>query len=158
MQSVALWMNTVAISWAKRALLACALLLGAAGVASADDIAFGFTYSGDRVGTIDLNTGSFTPLAAQPTAYAGIGMTGGNVYAAQYSCLFCGGTPSPFYQIDTTTGAATLLGNSDAVFAMGSTSSGGLVRLGPLWLPGDSQPSKRRFHSDRVHVLHLWLR
>ncbi len=53
-------------------------------------------------------------------------MTGGNVYAAQYSCLFCGGTPSPFYQIDTTTGAATLLGTSDAVFAMGSTSSGGL--------------------------------
>ncbi len=39
MQTVALWMNPVAVSWAKRAVLACGLLLGATGVASADVIA-----------------------------------------------------------------------------------------------------------------------
>jgi hypothetical protein len=94
METVAQWMSTAAAFWAKRAVLACALLLGAAGVASADVT---YTYTGSQpfnvAGCADFNlacapvppgppgNGPLTLSFTVPTALApGLGTIGGALY------------------------------------------------------------------------------
>ncbi len=77
--------------------------------------------SAGNFGTLDLSTGTFTPIGV-PTGFRfwGMGVSGGSLYAADPS--------SNLYLANKTTGAFSLVGNSNvtdsAIGSLGSTTSG----------------------------------
>jgi hypothetical protein len=69
-------------------------------------------------GTVDLNTGIYTSIGSQSQQLAGLGVAGGLLYGALY-----GG--NTLYQVDTSTGAITSVGNALLNYQdFGSTLSG----------------------------------
>jgi hypothetical protein len=71
----------------------------------------------DTFGTLDLNTGVFTPINSSEPSELQLASFGGNLYALQE-------TGNALYQVNPATGSLTSLGSLTLPLVIGSTSSG----------------------------------
>jgi hypothetical protein len=103
----------------QRIALSVLLLTAFAAASKADDFAY-VGYSTGSFGTIDLTTGSVTPLGNLGQTPAGFGVFDGTLYAESYN------STGTLYTVNTSNGALTPVGNSgvDYLGGFGSTLSG----------------------------------
>jgi hypothetical protein len=103
----------------QRLALSVLVLAAFATTSKADDFAY-VGYGGGSFGTIDLNTGSVTPLGSLGQTPAGLGVFDGTLYAESYN------TTGTLYTVNTSNGALTAVGNSgvDYLGGFGSTLTG----------------------------------
>lgn len=101
-------------------LLTAGLFPGVQSIARADVIAF-VTTNTSQMGTIDLNTGTESPLAANPpTVFAGLGVSGNSLFGAEYQTANGG-----LWNVSQSNGSLSSVGNSGIdYFDFGSTSAG----------------------------------
>jgi outer membrane protein assembly factor BamB len=89
-----------------------AFLILSAGWASADDMAYAITTTNapmQEFGTIDLNTGVFTPIASQNVSEStGLGVVNGKLYTAD-------GDGGQLYEINPVDGSLTTIGTASGL-------------------------------------------
>jgi hypothetical protein len=120
-------------SCVKRALFAVVLglcIAGASSVATAAPTAYMEANLGE-LGTINLTTGATSMIGHMDYTYLGIGFGGslgvanGNLYTTAEGSYYGSHDYGQLYSVNTTTGAATLVGSSGIYYsAFGSTTSG----------------------------------
>jgi PEP-CTERM motif-containing protein len=90
-----------------------------AGCLEADNIAYMGTVSGE-FGTVDLNTGDFTPLGNSGVTLAGMAVANATLYGSSYHT-----STGSLYKIDPTNGSLAVIGTSSLdIDDFGSTTSG----------------------------------
>jgi hypothetical protein len=114
------------------ATLAFILFLGTHYAARADATAYMITGT-DQFGTIDLNTGAFTPIGDMGTQLSGLGVSGGNLYGG----ATLGDT---LYEVNPATGALTAVGTGSLTYADTGSTTGGLYAINCLAGCGVSPP------------------
>lgn len=102
------------------------LLAVSASAAKADNLAYMSTNTGE-FGTIDLNTGAFTELAA-PTGVpvAGMAVLNGTLYASSYDTTGSG----TLYTVNPANGSLTVVGTSSISYASFGSAASSLYALG----------------------------
>jgi len=99
-----------------------AIGLFTSGSARADNLGYAVSYSG-AFGTIDLNTGAFTPLGNIGQTLSGLAAANGSLFGASYEYQAGNGT---LYKVNIATGVLTSVGAAAGFYYddFGSTTSG----------------------------------
>jgi hypothetical protein len=105
---------------------AALMTLSAIGAARAAPV---YMETGDKTfGTIDLSTGAYTNIGSSsylgtPIQLSGLGASGGDIYGGAY-------LGTALYEVDTATGALSLIGNSTENYELTGSTATGLYEFG----------------------------